>query len=250
MSGRFVIAILAALPVWGACAPIPGTAELLARPGLRYVIVGEIHGTTEGPAIFADLVCAARESGREVVVGVERPVEEEPAIRAGDWTRLLQFDGWKKWHDGRSSEAMLALLKSLHGMKLAELVAFDPGGGNAERNAGMAKLLSAAAERHPGALVIALTGNLHGSKKPIPGFGDYPFMAMLLPGDATVSLFLADRGGTAWTQGPGGDGGAHAMKSSGGERREVAMGVAPMAGYDGVLSTGVGCTASAPAVKN
>lgn len=243
--------MLAALPAWAACGPIPGAAELLARPGLRYVIVGEIHGTTEGPAIFGDLVCAAVQSGRRVVVGVERPDEEQSAIRAGDWKRLMESDGWRKVHDGRSSQAMLALLRSLHRMKLAEIVAFDRGGATgAERDAGMATLLNAAAQRHPGALVIALTGNLHGSKKPIERFGNYPFMAMLLPGDATVSLFIADLGGTAWTQTSGGDEGPHAMKSSDGERREIAIRPAPMSGYDGVLSTGLPSTASSPATKN
>jgi len=162
----------------------------------------------------------------------------------------LASDGWKV-HDGRSSQAMLALLKSLHGMKLAEIVAFDRGGATgAERDAGMATLLLAAAERHPGALVIVLTGNLHGSKKPMQRFGNYPFMAMLLPADTTVSLYLADTGGTAWTQQGSGDNGPHAMGSSGGERREVAMRSAPMGGYDGLLSTGLPCTASAPAVGN
>ena len=241
-----VCAVAATLPAWGACRPISGTAELLARPGLRFVLVGEIHGTAETPAIFGDLVCAAVDSGRQVVVGLERPVAEQAAMDAGDWTRLVAMRGWHIF-DGRSSAAMLELVKSLHGMKVAEVVAFDPGGsGNAERNAGMAKELRAAADRHPEALVIVLTGNLHASKKAIAGFGDYPFMAMLLPAEATVSLYAADRGGTAWTQ-TNGECGGHAMKSPGGETREVAFRKAPMAGYDGVLSTGVVSTASPPA---
>jgi hypothetical protein len=246
MSVRAVVcAVAMTLPAWGACRAIPGTAELLARPGLRYVLVGEIHGTAETPAIFGDLVCAAVESGRQVVVGLERPLAEQSAIDSGDWTGLLASHGWHIF-DGRSSVAMLELVKSLHGMKGAEVVAFDPGGGNEERNAGMAKELRAAAERNPGALVIVLTGNLHASKKAIARFGDYPFMAMLLPGDATVSLYAADRGGTAWTN-SGSECGAHPMKSSGGEDRGVAFRKAPMAGYDGVLSTGAVSTASGPA---
>jgi hypothetical protein len=240
-----VCAALVALPAWGACRAIPGSAELLARPGLRYVLVGEIHGTAEAPGIFGDLVCAAVESGRQVVVGLERPVGEQAAIDAGDWTGLVASHGWHVF-DGRSSVAMLELLKSLHATKGAQVVAFDPGGANAKRNAAMAKELRAAAERHPGALVIVLTGNLHASKKAIAGFGDYPFMAMLLPEEATVSLYAADRGGTAWTQSNGGCG-AHAMKSSGGEERGVAFRKAPMAGYDGVLATGAVSTASGPA---
>ena len=39
-----------------ACSPIPGDDALWSRPSLRYVIVGEMHGSAETPAIFADLV--------------------------------------------------------------------------------------------------------------------------------------------------------------------------------------------------
>ena len=67
----------------------------------------------------------------------------------------------------------------------------------------MAAALIAEADRHANALVIALTGNLHASKKLIPGFGSYPFMAMLLPKDKTLSLYVADRGGAAWIKGRG-----------------------------------------------
>jgi hypothetical protein len=38
------------------CASIAGTSRLWARPGVHFVIVGEVHGTAEMPALFRDLV--------------------------------------------------------------------------------------------------------------------------------------------------------------------------------------------------
>lgn len=46
------------------------SAETLWRDDVRYIFVGETHGTTEAPAAFADLVCAALEQG-PVTVSIE-----------------------------------------------------------------------------------------------------------------------------------------------------------------------------------
>jgi hypothetical protein len=49
----------------GPAPAITGSRQLWNRPGLRFIIVGEMHNTTEPPAIFASLICLAREtSGR------------------------------------------------------------------------------------------------------------------------------------------------------------------------------------------
>ncbi|MFC5388937.1 hypothetical protein U0030_03370 [Brevundimonas bullata] len=50
------------------CRPIAG-AEALWREDIRYVFIGETHGTTEAPAAFAELVCAALEQGPVTVFG-------------------------------------------------------------------------------------------------------------------------------------------------------------------------------------
>jgi hypothetical protein len=226
-----MLGILAVLPARAACRPIPGAERLWSRPGLRFLLVGEMHGTAEAPAIFGDLVCAALAAGRPVVAGVERSAAEQDAINKGSFVAQSS--------DGRSSRAMLQLVQDLHKMKVAEVVAFS-----AEDEERMAAALKAAAERHAGALVIALSGNVHASKKMIEGI-DYSPMAMLLPADATVSLYVADRGGMAWNCQEDGCG-PHALRSSHGERREVSL--TSLAGYDGALSTGTVCTASPPAL--
>jgi hypothetical protein len=41
------------------CSPIPGAELLWARSEPRFVLVGEMHGTNETPAVFRDLVCSA-----------------------------------------------------------------------------------------------------------------------------------------------------------------------------------------------
>jgi len=235
-----------------ACSPIPGAGPLWSRSSLRFVIVGEMHGSAETPAIFADLVCAAKASGRTVIVGIEHSPAEQETIdtflhaRDRDEARknLLSLKGWQGT-DGRASRAMYGLLEDLRDMQV-EVVAFDAGAGlgNADRNRAMADALEAAAQRHAGALIVALTGNIHGSKKL---FGGYAPMAMLLPAAETVSLLAIDRGGQIWASIDGVDG-PHDLRSSGGDERglDLTPARARMGGYDGVLSTGLPSTASPP----
>jgi hypothetical protein len=244
---------------------LPGAGTLYSRPDLRFVLVGEMHGTVESPEIFRDLVCAATSSKRPIVVGIERSTREQKAIdtfmapgnHEAAISALLAERGWNVF-DGRSSRAMLMLLEALRSLKLegqiSEIVAFDDaraGESPAQGEQRMASALIAAANRHKNALVIALTGNLHASKKLIEGFGSYPWMAMLLPTAQTVSLFVTDKGGEAWNQMEDGCR-PHKQSSSGGAQRGVVLSAsaAPIPGYDGVLPTGLTSTASFPAVKD
>src|SRR5215831_14980848 len=135
---------------------IPGADARWSRPSLHYVIVGEMHGSAETRAIFADLVCAAQASRRTVIVGIEHSPEEQEAIDAflhaadHDEARenLLSLKGWQGT-DGRASRAMYGLLENLRGMQV-EVVTFDAGAssGSADRNRAMAVALQATAQRH------------------------------------------------------------------------------------------------------
>jgi hypothetical protein len=148
---------------------------------------------------------------------------------------------------------MLALLETLRELKL-EVVAFDAslaGDTDVQRDQRMASALMAAARRHKNALVIALTGNVHGSKKPNAELGNYPVMAMLLPPKETLTLLVTDKGGETWADvdnrcGP------QKWPSTGGLSRDVDLspGRAPIGSYDGVLSTGLPSTASPPALAD
>jgi hypothetical protein len=246
------------------CQPLPGADALWSKPGVRFILLGEMHGTTEAPALFRDLVCAAAAGKRPVVVGVERSSREQAAIdtfmradgHAAAVDALLAERGWGGF-DGRSSRAMLTLLEALRILKLegkvSEVLALDgsrPDDPDAVREQCMASALIAAAGRHPNALVLALTGNVHASKRLIEGFGSYPFMAMLLPATQTISLFVADKGGEAWTQ--EGGCGPHKLRSTGGDRRGITLSetTSPLPGFDGTASTGLAATASTPAIPN
>lgn len=115
--------LLAADPT---CAPPPG-AEALWTPEARYVIVGEIHGTTETPAAFAQLVCAAAEQG-PVTVALELPTEMQPQLDAfliatDDASAAATLHETSFWvrdperQDGRSSMAMLEMMQSIRRLK-------------------------------------------------------------------------------------------------------------------------------------
>jgi hypothetical protein len=247
------------------CKSLPGARALWSQPDLRFVLAGEMHGTVESPAIFRDLVCDAASGKRPVVVGIERSASEQNAIDAfmaaenheAAVAALLAERGWNAF-DGKSSRAMLMLLEALRALKLkgriAGVVAFSDtraGESPAQGEQRMASALLAAADRHPTALVVALTGNLHASKKLIAEFGSYPLMAMLLPAARTVSLFVTDRGGVAWNMMEDGCR-PHKQGPTGGERRGVVLSgsAAPIPGFDGVLSTGLAASASFPAIED
>jgi len=220
-----------------------------------------MHGTAETPAIFRDLVCSAFGAKRPILVGVElrdqheidvfmRPGNDEAAVR-----NLLSAKEWSR-SDGRSSHAMLTLLRELRAFKLKGLisgvVAFAdsfPEESAAQGEKRMAAALQAAASENPDALVIALVGNVHACKGTLPDVGPYPLMASFLPAVETVSLFVTDRGGESWNC-QGGKCGPHQSGSSGGVERGIKLfpGASPLPGYDGALSTGIKTTASSPAI--
>jgi hypothetical protein len=190
-----------------------------------------MHGTAETPVIFSDLICSGPSTKRPIVAGIERPVEEQetinifmaPADHEDAVHGLLSQKGWDML-DGRSSRAMLALLEDLRAMKqqgiVADVVAFSDarsGEAAAKREERMAAVLTNSASRYPNALVVALTGNLHPSKAVLKSFG-YAMMATYLPSEKTVSLFVSDLGGEAWTS-MNGECQPHTLKSTGGEHR-------------------------------
>ena len=141
---------------------------------------------------------------------------------------LLLTEEWKQ-HDGRTSTAMLALLKRLRNLKregvVSGVVAFAVSG-TAEAPAigekQMALALLSAAERKADALVIALTGNLHAFNVAAPEYAPYALMASFLPAANTISLAITDLGGQAWNC-QDGTCGPHTIDSSGGATRGLSL---------------------------
>jgi hypothetical protein len=260
------LALAAAAPSTAACAPIPGWDQVLADPKLHWIVIGELHGTAETPAIFADAVCLTAAKRGPVVVALEMPTRDQAAIDAfiasdgGPVARSEFFKAliWHMGNDGRSSQAVFAMferLRQMHlGGRVSRVVAFQdvdtrdpPSVGQGPYEERLAKIVSAAGAQ--GATVVALVGSLH-ARKTEANFGK-PFMPMAthLPADQTLTLYADGNGGSAWfCNGPKPtDCGPHEVGAAGelGQRGAVLRPVMEGA-YDGLLDLGVPTTASPP----
>ncbi|MFK0298588.1 hypothetical protein ACIQTU_05130 [Brevundimonas sp. NPDC090276] len=207
--------LLSALDWSDGCRPVAGS-EALWRDDVRYVFVGETHGTTEAPAAFADLVCAALEQG-PVTVSVEYPVQMQPTLDAfmaadSDTAARATLAAYEYGpfvhHDGRGSGAMLDLLLRLRGMAKAgkdlTLVASVPDSPRIEgfrqsySEMDRAVLWGRQAMARPQARVLALVGRVHAEKVRRVGSPlGLPAAAHIRP-EETLSLTLAHQGGEAW----------------------------------------------------
>lgn len=191
-------------------------ADTLLRPGV-IVLLGEIHGTDQCPAVVSTLVCRALQLGLRVNVGLEIPIEEQPRIdrylsSAGtkrDRDSLLAGEFWQRsYQDGRSSQAMVRLIESLRQItsdttSALRVLAIDGPDRPEGRDSFMAnRLVTAHSEWQP-AFTIALTGNIHNRLITGSHFDpDYQPMGydvwLQSPEFEVFALDLAHSGGTAW----------------------------------------------------
>jgi len=267
---RLFLAILAlAMPVAISAAPasaksdhcrvIGGLESLWSRPSLRWIIVGEVHGTAEMPAAFRDIVCNAAAAKRPIVVAVERSETEQADIdafmrsgrEAKARTALLKGYMWqnKAMQDGRNSRAYLQLLEDLRVMHrggvIGRVVAFQPAVRThdaASYEAEMAKRLQSASPDEK-TLVLAFVGNCHAMRIPMCGSKS---AAGDLPRAETFTIDVEGSGGSVWNCGP--DCGVHKVYGPspiGSPRLDVIED--PRAPYDAMLFLGGPVTASLPA---
>lgn len=195
------------------CEPIPGLNETVPLQRLDYLLIGETHGTTELPQAFAAVVCAALETGRPIVVGLEHTTDHQAALDAymtsdgGATAReaLLSASPWA--HDTRFSLAMADLIEQMRVWRASgadvTIAAFDaptdrPGTSDARERA-MAQHLRKALAARTGGLAVALTGLAHGDRDGIT-FLTPPVASMImhLPSDRTASLAFVRSGGESW----------------------------------------------------
>ena len=239
-------------------------------------MVGETHGTNEAPELFADLVCAASEK-RHVVVALEQPPEDQPAIDAflksdGSAVARAQFLKAGFWNqsmkDGRSSQAMLSLFDYLRQLKQAGRIrgvaAFQDYDlsvpfTNADEgiNRGMAAFLKRVAAANPDAIVLGYGGSVHMSHDNVGGTA-IASAAGRLPRAETVSVFVDGEEGSIWNcldVGAGMQCGPHPYLPQSqvckvGVREVVPVrdGQVLLRGYDAVACVGKPFTASPPAV--
>jgi hypothetical protein len=264
----FLTAAIVAASLAAHCNPAPGESLLWANSQTRYVIIGEVHGTAQTPALFADLACAAHMSGRPVVVGIEISATAQPALDTflasdGGVAARARFLASPIWHfpfkDGRSSRAYLQLIERLRRLKRAGLIqgvrAIQPSDTAAsdtqnQANAAMADRIRAAGSGDPRTLVLVLVGNFHARKRASVFETETIVTAAAdLPQRQTLSLSVTTTG-EAWNcvSASATSCGPHAQP----EGRPIPRGVtlSPTAGgdYDGFIGLGVPATASPPAV--
>lgn len=197
------------------CSPPAGT-DVFLRSGARLLAVGERHGTAESPAAFGEIVCAAV-SQSPVTVILEFPDAMQPAIDAAmtspsaETAReqlLIYPQGPFRFHDGRGSEAMMALFLRLRDLKAAglslDVVAGVPDSPRVEgftqshAELDRAALWSRTARARPDSRIMIFVGGAHAEKvrRTRGGLG-LPALAHFRP-EETLSVYVAQQGGTAW----------------------------------------------------
>jgi len=258
------VLIMSASCAFAACEPVPGEAQLWSLSSIHWVWVGEVHGTTETPAVFGDMVCDALAHSRHVIVALERPATEQAAMDAvvGSGDRkaaeqmLLSQPDWRIAFDGRTSQSMLDLLFHLRELKLQfptlrVVTIVDPSAfatSPAADNEAMGRSALALEGKDPKDLVLVLTGNIHGLKNPILG---YKTAAMYLPADHLISLQVTDTGGQAWILNDRGCGASSGGITDKDKSRSFGIyldsGLARVGAVDGILALGKPITASSPA---
>lgn len=252
----------AALDAPAPCQPIPGV-EALLQDEIRYVVVGEMHGTTETPAAFADMVCAARDKGPVTVAlefseGMQPTLDAFMAAETEETARAILAaypHGPFVHHDGRGSVAMMDLLLRLRAMtretSSLKVVAIAPdsprvqGFSQSYYDLDMGHRLATAARRSPGSRVMVLVGNIHAQRKTIEGLNLIPAVVHLPPAEV-VSIYVVQQGGTSWNCRSDGCAAYPLPESYNGVARGVIVKPYGNGAFDGVLALGP-TTASEPA---
>jgi hypothetical protein len=249
------------------CRPVDGEAALWRDRKTRFVVIGETHGTTEEPALFGDLVCAAYNSGRPVVAALEAAQDQQSAIDAflssdGGLSAVKLFLRAPFWQvkDGRSSSAYLDLFERLRLLRssgrLARVAAIQPteflrehrAVSDNEYNAAMAGLIKNAGAGHHHPLVLVLVGDVHASRDPVViGARTITPAAFHLPPAQTMTLRFVT-GGEAWDC-RGADCGVHVLSGAPPAAREIRLGAGPP-GFDGAIDLGTRATAALPLRAN
>ena len=179
-----LLALLLLMPWSAGCAgtapgaahgAMPSSARDLALAAIgdrRLVLVGEMHGTQETPALLGDMLDAYAARRRPAVLALEISTREQARIdrylasRGTDADRRVLLAGahWRDpMHDGRDSAAMFGLIEHTRRLHVggADVVVFAFDAGGEDRNRGMADALRSVVARRPAATVLVLTGNVH-----------------------------------------------------------------------------------------
>lgn len=245
------------------CNPPSGIGNLWAKEDIRFIFIGDVHGTNEAPTLFAEIVCDAAAKGKHILVALEH-LETDTVIfqnylkSAGteiEKQKFLLNSSWSQQSDGRTSEAMWVLIEKLRKYKSLglqiDIVSFiRPAAGNSESQEPYERSLATSLLESSNAinpdLVLVLVGSIHASKLLFQADGIIPFkpMAMHLPKASTLSLILLHEGGEAWNCRGRNDCGVHTarprLSSRVGDELELGIKFGPdlREGFEGVIMMG------------
>jgi hypothetical protein len=200
----------------------------------RLLVVGEIHGTNETPALVAELVKAASKD-RPVRVGLEWPAWMQGYVETylasegslDDRKAMLRMGYWRAVQDGRGSKSMVDLVDAVRVLRKSgrnvDIFLMEP---NVPSNPsdlqsdpltfkenGMAKALETALDATPkNALVVAYMGRVHSR---YVARADHPQPSVLQQVLEDHPLYVAVQAdaGSAWTCEPGKGCGPHMFKA-------------------------------------
>lgn len=186
-------------------------------PSNSVIVFGELHGSNEIPAFFADQVEILLKAGHGVHVGLEMSASDQDGLRAAmtlpDPERrraLLELEQWRAGRDGRNSVAMARMLGRLgklgarFGNRLSLFsfdIAYDWRGEANDRDRFMAETIGRQRQAIPDAdYLLVLVGNAHAFG--VPGAPwDPTFRSMtvqLEESHPVISLRNLQSGGEAW----------------------------------------------------
>ncbi len=225
------------------CDPLPG-AEPLLQPG-QVVLLGEVHGTKEGPEFAGQIACNALKKNLMVTIALELPQADQDQLDKyldsnGSIEAKRKFLGLNFWsrdyQDGRASASIFQLIESVRILrennKRIDVVFLDvESAGNRDRI--MAERLLEDVKSYPNNFFISLTGNLHNIISTGSGrMGSY--MVDALGKERVVSLKQNYIGGSAWVCLAGGSCGPVNLKGKGGNQFGIFLND-ENGNYDGTL---------------
>ncbi len=180
------------------------------HPLPKYLFVGEIHGTVQSPAVFLELIKEYVQAGQAIVIGLEIPRSEEPAINdfleAGDARSEKEMLSGKFWnpqiesYDGRASQAMLDLLrgvrqlKSEHKSRRIYVIGFS-----SKSDEEAAAYIKSVLDQFKDACFLSLSGNVHAMKQPFWLNKNLKPMPVYFPADETFTINIVPRSGNTWS---------------------------------------------------
>ncbi|HLL51948.1 MAG TPA: hypothetical protein VK447_00295 [Myxococcaceae bacterium] len=200
----------------GPCGEEIHGARPLLRPG-GLLVFGELPGSAEIPAFIGRMACFAVQDGVPVLLGVELPRDAQPEVdrylasggAKEDVVQLVAHKFWSRmWQDGRSSQAVVALLERARVLKAEgkpiSVVAYDVKNldGNARQEAMAEHLLRARAQAGTGTLTVVLSGNVQARTVRGAEWDKelVPLGARLLAAEPGMKALDAQySGGMAWT---------------------------------------------------